>query len=92
MLAVYYGCGLRLNEGACLEVNDIDHTRKVLHVRKGKHYKERFVPIAQKNFEEINLYLDYARPQMLQEKKTEAFFTTLLPADFVFNFQCLFLF
>lgn len=69
MLAVYYGCGLRLNEGACLEIKDIDTTRKVLHVRKGKHYKERFVPIAERNFEEIKLYLDYARPQLIQEQK-----------------------
>jgi integrase/recombinase XerD len=69
MLAVYYGCGLRLNEGACLEIKDIDTTRKILHVRKGKRYKERFVPIAEKNFEEIKLYLDYARPQLVQEQK-----------------------
>lgn len=74
MLAVYYGCGLRLNEGASLEVADIDTTRKVLHVRKGKHYKERLVPIAEKNFEELKLYMDYGRPQLLQEHKTEAFF------------------
>lgn len=74
MLAIYYGCGLRLNEGASLELNDIDTTKKVLHVRKGKHYKERFVPVAEKNFEEIMLYLDYARPQLLQEIKTTALF------------------
>ena len=75
MLAVYYGCGLRLNEGASLELKDIDTTRKVLHVRKGKHYKERFVPIAEKNFEEIKLYLDYARPQLMQEQKHDYLFT-----------------
>jgi site-specific recombinase XerD len=74
MLAVYYGCGLRLNEGACLELNDINQSSKVLHVRKGKLYKERFVPIAEKNFEEIKLYLDYARHQLLQSKKHEYFF------------------
>ena len=74
MLAVYYGCGLRLNEGACLEIKDIDTTRKILHVRKGKRYKERFVPIAEKNFEEIKLYLDYARPQLIQEQKHEYIF------------------
>ncbi len=73
MLAVYYGCGLRLNEGACLEVSDINQSTKVLHVRKGKGYKERFVPVAEKNFEELKLYLDYARPQLLQSK-TNAFF------------------
>lgn len=74
MIAVFYGCGLRLNEGACLALNDLNQTTKVLHVRKGKHYKERFVPVAEKNFEEIKLYIDYARPQLLQEHKTEAVF------------------
>ena len=74
MLAVYYGCGLRLNEGACLELQDIDSTKKVLHVRKGKGYKERFVPVAEKNFEAIKLYLDYARPQLLQQVRTTALF------------------
>lgn len=74
MLAVFYGCGLRLNEGASLEVRDMDATRKVLHVRKGKHYKERLVPVAVKNYEELQLYLDYARPELLQEIKTDALF------------------
>jgi integrase/recombinase XerD len=74
MLAVYYGCGLRLNEGASLELKDFLADRKILHVRKGKHYKERLVPVAQKNFEEMRLYIDYARPQLLQEIKTDALF------------------
>jgi integrase/recombinase XerD len=74
MLAVYYGCGLRLNEGASLEISDMNQTTKVLHVRKGKHYKERFVPVAEKNFEEIRLYLDYARPQLLQTENHDSFF------------------
>jgi len=74
MLAVYYGCGLRLNEGANLEIKDINQQSKILHVRKGKYYKERFVPIAEKNFEEIKLYIDYARPQLIQEQKHEYIF------------------
>jgi len=74
MLAIFYGCGLRLNEGASLELKDIDSNRKLLHVRKGKQYKERYVPIAEKNFEEIKLYIDYARPQMLSEVKTDRLF------------------
>lgn len=67
MLAVFYGCGLRLNEGASLEVSDIHRAKKIVHVRKGKNYKERFVPIAEKNFEALQLYIDYARPQLLQQ-------------------------
>jgi integrase/recombinase XerD len=58
MLAVYYGCGLRLNEGSCLAIKDIDTTRKLLHVRKGKQHKERLVPIAEKNYQEIKLYIE----------------------------------
>lgn len=74
MLAVYYGCGLRLNEGASLELRDVISDRKLLHVRKGKRYKERYVPIAAKNYKELRLYMDYGRPQLLQEYKTEALF------------------
>ena len=78
MLAVFYGCGLRLNEGASLELNDIDQLRKILHVRKGKHYKERFVPVAEKNLEAIQLYVDYVRPQLLQQIKTDRLFIAAL--------------
>jgi site-specific recombinase XerD len=88
MLAVYYGCGLRLNEGGSLELRDIISDGRLLHVRKGKCYKERYVPIAAKNYEELRLYMDYGRPLLLQvgakggdpdseayrENKTEALF------------------
>jgi site-specific recombinase XerD len=74
MLAIYYGCGLRLNEGASLELRDIVSDRRLLHVRKGKCYKERYVPITAKNYEELRLYMDYGRPLLLQEYKTEALF------------------
>jgi site-specific recombinase XerD len=74
MLAIFYGCGLRLNEGASLELPDINQNNKVLHVRKGKHYKERFVPIAEKNFEEMILYMNYARKELLQGNQSTYFF------------------
>jgi len=67
MLAVFYGCGLRLNEGASLELKDIDRNSQRIHVRKGKHYKERIVPLAGKNFTELCFYMDYGRPQLLQD-------------------------
>ena len=47
MLSVFYGCGLRRNEGANLEVKDVQFNRSVLHVRKGKNYKERYVPMVE---------------------------------------------
>ena len=67
MLALYYGCGLRLNEGKNIQLQDIDYTQKLVHVKKGKGYKERFVPIATKSFEAITLYIEKGRPQLVQE-------------------------
>ena len=46
MLAVFYGCGLRSREGRNLELGDIDFSDGLLHVRKGKNYKERYVPMS----------------------------------------------
>ena len=74
MLAVFYGCGLRLNEGASLELQDILHDRRLLHVRKGKRSKERLVPMAEKSYQALAFYLDYARPQLLQDLPTDAVF------------------
>jgi integrase/recombinase XerD len=66
MLSVFYGCGLRLQEGACLELSDILHDRKMLYVRRGKGYKERYVPIAEKSYQDIQLYIEQGRPELLQ--------------------------
>ncbi len=66
MLAVFYGCGLRRNEGYHLDITDIHIENALLHVRKGKGYKERFVPISNKSVEHITAYLYEARPQLLK--------------------------
>jgi site-specific recombinase XerD len=66
MLSVFYGCGLRLQEGACLELSDIGHDRKQLYVRRGKGYKERYVPMAEKSYQDIRDYIEQARPELLQ--------------------------
>ena len=36
ILTVFYGCGLRRNEGYHLNIRDIYWERSILHVRKGK--------------------------------------------------------
>jgi len=74
MLAVYYGCGLRLNEGVHLELKDVMIDRQVLHVRKGKRYKERLVPMNPKTMQMITLYMDVVRPQLLQQYPTDRLF------------------
>jgi integrase/recombinase XerD len=45
-LTTIYACGLRLQEGTCLQVTQIDSARMVLHVQGGKGGKDRYVPLA----------------------------------------------
>ena len=42
---VVYSMGLRLGEGLCLEVGDIDAASRRVHVRQGKGGKDRYVPL-----------------------------------------------
>lgn len=74
MLSIYYGCGLRRNEGAHLEVGDILFERQLVHVRKGKNYKERFVPMSKSVVNHVENYLYDARPQLLKGNRYEHFF------------------
>jgi integrase/recombinase XerD len=74
MLAIYYGCGLRRSEGLHLDLNDIFWDKQLLHVRKGKNYKERFVPISKAGIKHLENYLYDARPYLLKHNKEEAFF------------------
>lgn len=74
MLAVFYGCGLRRNEGVCLDVVDINFDRSVLHVRKGKNYKERFVPISKTNLKYLTEYIYDHRSELLRGCKSDAVF------------------
>jgi site-specific recombinase XerD len=46
-LSTIYTCGLRIQEGVHLQVQDIDSDRMMVHVRRGKGAKERYVPLPQ---------------------------------------------
>ena len=62
MLAIYYGCGLRKSEGRQLDTSDILWEKNLLYVRKGKNYKERYVPITEKVREGLQDYVEGSRP------------------------------
>ena len=57
MLAVYYGCGLRKTEGISLKISDIDLEKSLILVRKGKGYKERYVPLSRGVKEDLKNYI-----------------------------------
>jgi integrase/recombinase XerD len=75
MLTAFYSCGLRRNEAANLDISDIVLEKSLLHVRKGKGYKERLVPLTANGNEYLQQYLYDARPYFCTDKN-EAFFVT----------------
>ena len=74
MLAVYYGCGLRRTEGVHLDVGDVYFDNEILHVRQGKNYKERLVPINRSSLLQLQRYIYDYRPRLLKGANTEALF------------------
>jgi len=69
ILALYYGCALRRNEGVQVNIEDVLLNRKLLHVRQGKQYRERYVPLARHVQEDLENYLSIARPTFRSHEK-----------------------
>lgn len=74
MISIFYGCGLRRNEGYHLNLTDINFDRRILKVRKGKNYKERLVPFNKTNAEYLQEYIYDWRPLIVTDKRDDAFF------------------
>lgn len=74
MLGVYYGCGLRRNEGANLNISDVMPDKKLIHVRQGKNYRERYVPMIGRARTDILSYLTIARTGLLGNNYSDSFF------------------
>lgn len=74
ILTILYSCGLRRNEAVHLDISDIYFEKERVFVRKGKNYKERFVPINRKNAEILEDYIFEARPEFYQSNLSEALF------------------
>lgn len=74
MLTIFYACGLRRNEAVNLDITDIYTDKNYVHVRKGKNYKERLVPVTSKSLTYLQDYLYDSRPKLLINQKQDAFF------------------
>jgi integrase/recombinase XerD len=64
-LSVIYSCGLRLQEGTHLQVQDIDSSRLMIHVRRGKGAKDRYVPLPMRTLELLRQYWVHHRNPIL---------------------------
>jgi integrase/recombinase XerD len=74
MLSIYYGCGLRRNEGYHVNLTDINFDRRIVRVRKGKNYKERLVPFNKTNANYLQEYVYDWRPLIVNNRMEDAFF------------------
>ncbi len=55
-----------------LDVSDIDFKGRLVYVRKGKNYKERYVPTSETILQHVKDYLDHSRPFLQKKDKTSA--------------------
>jgi len=67
--------GLRLSESLALQVGDIDGKHKLVHIRRGKGHKDRFVPFGLLKI--INI-VAHARSIASQKSRMRDFFKSSL--------------
>lgn len=65
-LSTVYSCGLRLHEGLHLEVSDIDSSRMMIHVHRGKGAKDRYLALPQSTLHLLRRYwVTHRHPHLL---------------------------
>lgn len=57
IFALYYACGLRRSEGYRLTLNDINFDNRTVFVQKGKGYKDRFIPMSEGVYRDLQDYI-----------------------------------
>jgi integrase/recombinase XerD len=73
MLELLYATGIRVSELINLTMNSINWQVGFLTVM-GKGNKERIVPIGKTAYDCVRVYVDNARPQLMQKKSTDMLF------------------
>jgi len=62
LIGLLYGCGLRCFEARNVMLADLDFDRQMLHVRKGKGKKDRYVPLSPILIRGIRTYIEAENP------------------------------
>ncbi len=62
IIQILYSSGLRVSEIIGLEINDIDFSRKLIHVKGGKGRKDRITIVSDQVLRNTNKYLDEFKP------------------------------
>lgn len=74
ILEVLYATGIRRSELVKLQLRDIDHHARTLHVNLGKGGKSRLVPISHHALKWLEKYQQEAREKLLQNTQEQALF------------------
>ena len=69
ILSLYYGCGLRSQEGINLNVNDILLDKQLVHIRKAKNSRARYVPFVESQKQDFELYLRHYRNELVEHEE-----------------------
>jgi integrase/recombinase XerD len=69
IMETFYSTGMRRAELANLQLDDIDHERRLVVIRQGKNRKDRVVPIGQRAIEWLEKYIKEVRVELEQEDR-----------------------
>jgi integrase/recombinase XerD len=68
MILTLYYTGMRIGELCNLNLNDVNLTSNIIHIREGKGKKDRIIPISPKLKEILSYYLQSIRPELLSKR------------------------
>lgn len=57
IFALYYACGMRRSEGHRLTFDDVNFDNRTVFVQKGKGYKDRFIPMSEGVYRDLQDYI-----------------------------------
>ena len=72
MLSLYYGCGLRREEGERLNLEDFQAERKLLYIRPSKNGRDRYVPLTDQICQDLQNYCHYGRKYLQSRDQSQA--------------------
>lgn len=73
-LDLCYGCGMRKSEALNVELKDINFNERTIHIRQGKNYKDRYVPMSKKVYESIQSFVyEYRHTETNQTRRNKLY-------------------
>lgn len=78
VMELVYSSGLRAGEVRHLDVDDVDLSRRVVRVRRGKGRKDRVVPLGRPACRVVADWIEAVRPTMAVDRAEQALFVSAL--------------